>query len=130
LQGTINTTQQPCPFCAAPIDRDVAEATAAIFSRVNQACSDASYLKIMAGMVLTFFILRYIPLLGLIGNVGFLFLMFAVPVMAIRWWVKFGSLKTTDFEFRGAKQTVLIVAGFSLFVLVLVATITAVTWPR
>jgi hypothetical protein len=100
---------QQCPFCSVPVDHDAAETSAAAFGKVNQACSDASYLKIMAGSALTFFLLRFVPILGTIGVVGFLFLEFAIPVMTIRWWIKFGKIKTDDLEFARAKQTAMFV---------------------
>jgi hypothetical protein len=105
-------------FCSAPIDHTAAATAADAFGKINQACSDASYLKIMAGCALAFFILRFVPLFGLIGFGGFLFLEFAIPVMAIRWWIKFGSIKTDDPEFASAKQAALFVAiGATVFFL-------------
>jgi hypothetical protein len=106
---TINTSMHQCPFCSVPVDHDVAETSAAAFGKVNQACSDASYLKIMAGCALTFFLLRFIPILGTVGILGFLFLEFAIPVMTIRWWIKFGKIKTDDLEFARAKQIAMFV---------------------
>jgi len=40
---------------------------------------------------------------------GFLFLEFAIPIMTIRWWIKFGKIKTDDLEFARAKQTAMFV---------------------
>jgi hypothetical protein len=115
---TINTSMQQCPFCSVPIDHDAAETSAAAFSKVNQACSDASYLKIMAGSALMFFLLEFVPILGMIGGMGFLFLEFAIPVMTIRWWIKFGKIKTDELEFARAKQTALFVGiGATIFFL-------------
>jgi hypothetical protein len=113
---TINTSVRQCPFCASPVDPAAAEAAAATMSRINQACSDASYLRIMAGVAGTFLVLLFIPFLTLIGLVGFTFLEFAIPVMSTRWWVKFGKIKTVDVGFRKAKTTaILVTAGAALF---------------
>src|ERR1700722_6656675 len=68
---TINTSVQQCPFCSASIDRAAAEQSAAATSRISQACSDASYLKIMLGILIPFGILIFFPFLGLAGMVGF-----------------------------------------------------------
>jgi hypothetical protein len=108
---TINTSAQQCPFCSTPIDLGAADAAAEALSKVNQACSDASYLRIMAGAMLPFFGLSFVPFLGVIGNWGLAFLVFAVPVMAIRWWVKFGAIKADDSGFRGAKRTTMVAVG-------------------
>jgi hypothetical protein len=115
---TINTSVQQCPFCSTPIDRSAAEQSAAETSRISQACSDASYLKIMAGCALTFFLLRFVPILGTIGVMGFLFLEFAIPVMTVRWWIKFSKIKTDDPEFASAKQIAMFVGiGAIIFIL-------------
>jgi len=106
---TINTSMQECSFCHTPIDRTAAEESAAATSNISQACSDASYLKIMAGSALTFFLIGFIPILGSVGSLGFLFLEFAIPIMTIRWWIKFGKIKTDDLEFARAKQTAMFV---------------------
>jgi len=78
-------------------------------ARVNQACSDASYLKVMAVSIPVFVALMYVPFTSLLGFAGYYFLLFATPVMAVRWWVRFGRIKTEDQEFRSAKRTTLIV---------------------
>jgi len=114
---TINTSVQQCPFCSAPIDRATAAQSAAETSRISQACSDASYLKIMLGILIPFGLSILTPFLGLIGIVGFVFIKYAVPVMTIRWWVKYGRLKTTDSDFRKARGTVILVSAISFLVL-------------
>jgi hypothetical protein len=94
-----------CPFCSAPVDQDAADLSAAAFAKVNQACSDASYLKIMVGSALAFFLLKFSFFLTLLGVVGFRFLEVAVPVMVIRWFVKFGALRSDDPDFIRARST-------------------------
>lgn len=118
---TINTSMQQCSFCSATIDHSSADAAAEAFSKVGQACSDASYLKIMAGSALTFFLLRFVPLLGLVGIVGFMFLEVAIPVMVIRWWIKFSSIKTDDPDFARAKRTALAVGTGAILFFLLIA---------
>ena len=115
---TINTSVQQCPFCSTPIDRAAAEQSAAATSKISQACSDASYLKVMLGILIPFGILIFFPFLGLAGLVGFVFLKYAVPVMTVRWWVKYGRLKTTDPDFSKARGTVILVSTISFLVLV------------
>ena len=102
---TINTALQECSFCSA-IEAGAAGAAADALARINQACSDASYLKITAGTMLTFFGLQFVPLASYFAGWGYLFLVFAVPAMAIRWWLRFRDITTDDAGFRGARQTV------------------------
>jgi hypothetical protein len=114
---TINTSVQECPFCSTPIDRTAAEQSAAATTRISQACSDASYLKIMLGILIPFGILIFFPFLGLAGMVGFVFIKYAVPIMTIRWWIKYGRIKTTDSDFSKARGTVILVSTISFLVL-------------
>lgn len=111
---TLNTSMQQCPFCSAAIDPDAAGVAAELMARVNQDCSDASYLRIMAGTMVTFFFLRFLPIVSVVGAWGHLFLLVAVPVMTIRWWVKFGSLKMADPDFRTARKSTLAAGGIWL----------------
>ncbi len=117
---TINTSESRCPFCSAPIDHASATQAAELMSKVNQACSDASYLRIMAGMMLTFFLLRFIPFIAIVGTIGLWFLILAVPVMVFRWMIKFWDLPSAEPDFHRAKRTVKIAAGiWTLFCLIL-----------
>jgi|ERR1700723_1440710 hypothetical protein len=114
---TINTSMQQCPFCSTPIDRAAAEQSAASTSRISQACSDASYLKIMLGILIPFGVLTFFPFLGIAGIVGFVFIKYAVPVMTIRWWIKYGRIKTTDSDLHNARGTVIMVSAISFLIL-------------
>jgi hypothetical protein len=102
---TINTTMTACNFCGTAIDNTAAEQAASATTRISSACSDASYLKVMAGLLLPFLGLMFIPLLTLVGVVGLWFLRLAIPFMCIRWWVKYGKIKTTDPDFSNARGT-------------------------
>jgi uncharacterized membrane protein YwzB len=114
---TIDTAAQQCRFCSAAVDPRAAELAADFMARVNQACSDASFVKILGGMELSFWLLSYVPLVGIVGHWGFLFLLVAVPVMAIRWWARFQAIQTDDADFIRAKRTVMRVGITVLLVL-------------
>jgi predicted RNA-binding Zn-ribbon protein involved in translation (DUF1610 family) len=79
---TINTSHSSCPFCGTTIDHADALISAAATSKISQACSDASYLKIMAWGLLAAIGFLFVPFIGLAGAVGLWFLRFAIPVMA------------------------------------------------
>jgi hypothetical protein len=102
---TINTSMAACKFCGTPIDRAAAAQAAADTTRVSAACSDASYLKIMAGLLIPFFVLMFIPFLNLAGVIGLWFLRLAIPFMCIRWWIKYAKIKSTDPDFSNARGT-------------------------
>jgi hypothetical protein len=98
----INDSMRECPFCHAPIDPQAARAAGELQSRVNQACSDASYTKTAAYLMFVFLGLSFIPFLPLVSW-GFLVTFIAVIVMIVRWQSKFGGLQTRDPDYRTAK---------------------------
>jgi hypothetical protein len=116
---TIDTSSTSCRFCSAIIDPAVAEAATEKMAKVNQACSDASFLRTMAIGLLVFIGLMFFPFLGLLGIVGYYFLMFAVPFMTIRWWVKFRAVRADDRDFKRAKTTVIIISVLGSFPLLI-----------
>jgi hypothetical protein len=105
---TIDTSARQCRFCSASIDPAEAELAATAMARLNQACSDASYLTSAAIAMLVFLFVQFVPILALVGLSGFYFLLFAIPVWAIAWWVRFWNIKTDDNEFRRARWTTLL----------------------
>jgi hypothetical protein len=75
-------------------------------AKVNQACSDASFVKTAAGAILVAFAFRFVPIVSGLGSLAFMVLLIAVPGMAIRWWIKFSGIQTDEADFRRAKKTV------------------------
>ncbi len=114
---TINTSLSQCTYCGTAVDHSAALLSAAETSRISQACSDASYLKIMAWAILACLGLLFVPLIGLAGAAGFWFLRIALPVMVVRWWIKFGGIKTADPDFPGAKRAAVITSVVAVFAL-------------
>ena len=98
----INDSVRECRFCHAPIDPQAARAAGELQAKVNQACSDASYTKTAAYLMLAFMGLDLIPLIPLVSW-GFLFTFIAVIVMIVRWQAKFGGLQTHDPDYKSAK---------------------------
>ena len=99
----INDSMEKCPHCSTQIDRQAAAAAAEAQSRVNQACSDASYLRTAAVGMWVFLGLSFIPFMPLVFW-GFLATFVLVLVMFIRWQVKFGGLQTLDGDYVQAKS--------------------------
>lgn len=99
----INDGMQTCRFCSAPVDPQAAKAAAELQSKVNQACSDASYTRTTAMVMLVFLGLSMLPFLPLVEG-GFVVTFLAVLVMLVRWQVKFGGLQTGDADYQTAKR--------------------------
>lgn len=115
---TIDTSAPQCRFCSALIDPEAAQSAASTMARINRACSDASYLKIAAGALPVFIVLIFVPFLTWLGGFGSLFLLYAIPIGAVVWGIRFWSIKTEDPDFRRAKRTVLTVGtAFALLIL-------------
>lgn len=117
---TIYTSSDVCRFCGAKIDHEAAQKAAHLLAKVDQACSDASVLKIMAG---TAFCLPVGVVIGLLRNPRFILLVgfqnvvlgFCVlvlilsspfPVWSLRWWEKNAKLASDDEEFQNARGIV------------------------
>ncbi len=108
---TIDASAAQCRFCSSPVDPVVAQVAAERMARINQACSDASFLRTAAISVLVFIGVMFIPFMGLLGIVGYYFLLVAVPFLAIRWWVRFGRIQADDSDFRRARVTVIVISA-------------------
>jgi len=83
-------------------------------ARVNQACSDASFLRTMAISILVFLGVMFIPFMSLLGVCGYYFLMLAVPIMTVRWWIKFHAIRADDHDFKRARMTVIVISALCL----------------
>lgn len=102
----INTGMTKCRYCSAPIDPEVAKLRSLEQDKVNNACSEASYIKTVAVVLAVSCVLAFLPI-PIISTVAFLFFCgtyLAVPVMLIRWQLKFGQLKSSDPDYAKAKK--------------------------
>jgi hypothetical protein len=97
----INDSVRECRFCRALIDSQAARAASELQSRVNQACSDASYAASAAYVLLGLLVLSVLPFIPLVW-VAFLLTFFAVIAMIVRWQVKFGDIRTHDPDYKRA----------------------------
>jgi hypothetical protein len=103
---TIDSTADVCRFCGVKVDHASAQKAAELLAKINQACSDASYMKTAALTVPVFFLRRFIPFASMLVGVGFIGLMIIIPGWAIRWWTKFGGIASSDSDFVKARTTV------------------------
>lgn len=107
---TIDASATQCRFCSATIDSGEAQRAAQEMAKINQACSDASYLRTAAISIFVFIGIMFIPFMSLLGVVGYYFLLVAVPFLSIRWWIKFHQIQADDSDFRRARKTVIIIS--------------------
>ena len=100
----INDSMQQCRFCSVPLDPGIVALTAERQEKANQAYSDASFLKTAAIAMFVFLGLSLIPFVPFVYW-GFLATFIVVLVLLIRWQVKFGSLLTSDADYKLAKRS-------------------------
>jgi hypothetical protein len=67
-------------------------------------------------------VLRYLPFLAMLGGMGFLGLSIGIPIWALRWWLRYGSLQADDAEFLRARKSVKIagIAASLAFLLLII----------
>lgn len=106
---TIDASAEQCRFCSASFDPGAAEAAADAMGRLNQACSDASNLRSIALAIPVFWLTQIVPFFGMLGLAGFYGLAVTVPILALRWWVRFGRIQSGDPDWIRAKRTMWIV---------------------
>jgi hypothetical protein len=114
LQTNNRQLVDPMPLLFRNHRPRAAEVAAEKMAKVNQACSDASFLRTMAFAFLVFIGVMFIPFMGLLGVAGYWFLMFAVPFMTIRWWIRFDAIRADDHDFKRARITVVIISALYL----------------
>jgi len=100
----INDSMERCRYCSAPVDRQAAATAAEIQNRVNNACSDASFLRTAAAAMFGLLGLSFLPFISFVTYLGFIFTFLAVIVMFIRWQIRFGTLQTDDLDYQRAKR--------------------------
>jgi hypothetical protein len=120
---TIDSSAETCRFCGNTVDHEAALKAAAVLTKVNQACSDAKYMRSTAVAIPVFLLIRLVPFFGGVGVVGFYGLTVGVPVWALRWWIKFGKLASEDNEYVSARKSVrtigiIVSATLAVFILI------------
>ncbi len=103
---TIDSSAEACRFCGEKVNPAAAQLAALVLAKVNQACSDASYMKSTAMAIPVFFLLRFVPFVSGMGVIGFIGLNLAIPIWSLRWWLRYGKLTSTEEDFLKARSTV------------------------
>jgi hypothetical protein len=99
----IDAKAETCRFCGVKVDHLAAYKAAAVLARVNQACSDASHMKLTAFVVPVFIVL---PFIGGPATLSFAGLTVGILIWAWSWREKYGEIDVEDAEFRKARATV------------------------
>jgi hypothetical protein len=115
------------------IDPGVAELIAGRQEKVNEACSDASYLRRTA---MAMYVFLAFALVFTFAYWGFLITFWTGLILMIRWQVKFGELITNDPDYAKARRSktislLLLLGGLPLGILAnpLLADVIDLIWP-
>jgi hypothetical protein len=100
---TIDAKADVCRFCGVKVDHLAGQKAAALMARINQACSDASNMRLTA---LTVPIVGLFALIGGLATLAFLGLSITILVWASFWREKYGEIESEDADFRKARATV------------------------
>jgi hypothetical protein len=115
----INESATECRFCSVAIDPGVAELIAGRQQKVNEACSDASYLRRTATAMYVFL---GFGLVFTFAYWGFLITFWTAVILLVRWQVKFSELLTNDPDYTKARRSknislLLVIGGLPLGIL-------------
>jgi hypothetical protein len=99
----INDSMSNCRFCGTSVDFAVAQSAADIQDKTNQACNDGNFIQTMARATIVMYLVSWAPLIGGAGGWGFLILMLSIPVMIVRWWLKYRNIQTGDQDYQVAR---------------------------
>ena len=99
----ITDRARECQYCGAPVDPAVARSAAETQDRVNQAYSDASYLRTAAVGMWILLAISLVPFVPLVYY-GFIFTFFIVIVLFFRLQVGFSEINTGDPDYAKAKR--------------------------
>ena len=103
-QETIDSESTDCRFCHAQIDPVNAAAEAAVQTKVNHACSEAAYLESAGVVMFAFLFLTWFHLLYLFFW-GFLATFVLVPVLLVRWQIRFSRIDSDDSDLKKARRS-------------------------
>ena len=104
----IDARSEHCRFCHGYIDTLTTQIAAELQQRVNAAYNDALWLRNGAGAYALITVIRLVPFLSLAANVALPIMFIALPVMLIRWRMRFGRLQTDDPDYPRAKRNWLV----------------------
>jgi hypothetical protein len=102
-QQIITDQTEQCQYCGAPVDKAIAQAAADTQDKVNEAYSDASFLRSAAVGMWVLLAISLVPFIPLVYY-GFIFTFFIVIVLFVRWQVRFANINTSDPDYAKAKR--------------------------
>jgi len=100
----INSSMTACKFCNVELDPATIVAQIETQDKVNEAYNSASRIRILAGALITFFLLSFLPFFGFIASYAFYAIFLLIPIFMIVWAIKYSGIRTHDPDFKTAKR--------------------------
>jgi hypothetical protein len=104
----INSSMTVCKFCNVELDPATIAASVENQEKVNAAYNSASKIRILAGALVTFFLLSLIPFLGIFAGFAFYAIFLAVPCFLAYWAIKYSGINTHDQDYKTSKKYIMV----------------------
>ncbi len=104
----INTAMTECAFCGVTLDSKASLATADFQKTLDNACTEARTLKIMALVLVVGYLAVWLPVISNNAIVFFLILFILIPIMLVRWWMVYSRIESKDEPYRKAQRDLII----------------------
>ncbi|MEK7830791.1 MAG: hypothetical protein AAB401_06885 [Acidobacteriota bacterium] len=92
-----------CRYCGAVVSPETAPVEDEAKSKIADASRDGYFLKIMAGAFAVCFIALTSSIFSKVALAGFLILLVAIPLMLVRWWIKYRGVHTEEHSYKMAR---------------------------
>lgn len=99
----VSSSLTNCEYCGAVISLEAEKVSEDAQSKVASARNDSYFLKLMARALAVSFIAMTFSIFSRMALASFLILLVAVPLMLVRWWVKYRGLQTEEHGYKMAR---------------------------
>ncbi len=106
----VSSSLTNCRYCGAVLGDENATSAEDAQSNIAHACRDGKFLKLMSRALAVCFIALTFSIFSKLALAGFLILLVAMPILLIRWWIKYRSLQTEDQDYQEAKRETIMLA--------------------
>jgi hypothetical protein len=107
----INTDMAECRYCSAPVDPAIAAQLAGRQRAVNEAVSEAGFLRAYGRTCAGAFLISFLPLARCVAFPVFLVTAVILPFLLVRWRVRYWPLNFPDPDFKEARRKWLAALG-------------------
>mgnify|MGYP000246397226 CR=1 FL=1 len=93
-----------CRFCGAVITAENVRVEETLQAKLAQANREGNLLKLLSRALTVCFLALTFSIFSKLALAGFLLLLVVVPILLVRWWVKYGRLPSEEQAYLTAKR--------------------------